>query len=291
MKFEDLMDKLSIEYRTEGHEHCRPGWIQIDCPFCTKGMSHWRMGYNIAFGHMNCWLCGKYSLFQVVQEYTELSGREVSALIRGLSVQRVQDKEKVVGKYTVPFDLCSLQNEHKKYLIERKFKPSELCKLWNIEGIESANWKYQNRIFIPIHRNGKSVSWTARSIEKEARLRYVSARKEEETYFHKSLLYGEDYARGGIIIHEGPTDVWRTGPGAVCTFGTDYTVAQLEKMAKYPIRVVCFDSLPDAQRKAKQLVAALNVFEGKTYNVLLDAKDPGEASPKETRQLRRLIGA
>ena len=106
---------------------------------------------------------------------------------------------------------------------------------------------------------------------------------------HKELLYGEDYCRGSVIIHEGPTDVWRTGPGAVALLGTGFTDAQVLRLSHYGLRIVCFDSEPAAQRRANKLCSLLDGFPGETINVVLDSKDPGSATPKEIAKLRKLL--
>jgi DNA primase len=159
-------------------------------------------------------------------------------------------------------------------------------RLWNAQGIGMSS-QLPWRIFIPIELNGEMVSWTTRSIN-DYGLRYISAKLTQESFPHKHLLYGEDYARHTVIIHEGPLDVWTVGPGAVGTLGTSYTRAQVVRMSKYLRRVVCFDNEPEAQRRARKLCDDLEPFEGETHNVILDAKDANTASAKEIRRLRRL---
>jgi hypothetical protein len=235
-------------------------------------------------------MCGKQSISEFIREATNLPWNEINSLIKGISVQRVEEREIIVGKYTEPKGLEPLSFCHREYLIlKRSMRPSVLTKLWEIKGITDNNGPLNWRIFIPVIYKGKPVSWTTRSILPDARIRYLSAKLHEEKFPHKHLLYGEDYVRNGVIIHEGPIDVWSTGPGAVCTFGTDYTPAQLLRMTKYPVRVVCFDSKADAQRKALELYRSLLPFPGKTYNVVLDADDAGSASKKEIKSLRKLI--
>ena len=137
--------------------------------------------------------------------------------------------------------------------------------------------------------NGNDGSWTTRAVSDDVKLRYVNARPEEELRPIKSLLYGQHHLRHAVVICEGPTDAWKIGPGAVATFGVNYTKAQLLRMSKYPVRFVCFDSEPIAQQRAQALCEALIPFPGTTKNITLDAMDPGSASEKELRQLRRLL--
>jgi hypothetical protein len=105
----------------------------------------------------------------------------------------------------------------------------------------------------------------------------------------KDLLYGEDYCRDAIVVTEGPTDAWRIGPGAVATFGLAYSRAQVLRISRYPLRVICFDSEPEAQRQARRMRDELTAFPGETVIVRLDSKDAASAKPKEVRQLREFL--
>lgn len=142
------------------------------------------------------------------------------------------------------------------------------------------------RIYIPILWKGRRVSWTSRAIGNVSQ-RYYSASADQEEINHKHLVYGMDFCRSSIVIVEGPADVWAIGPGAGALFGTAFTPAQIRKLIDIPYRYICFDSSPDAQREATKLAEALSVFPGVTENLLLDAKDPGEASSKELNSIRR----
>jgi DNA primase len=134
------------------------------------------------------------------------------------------------------------------------------------------------------------VSWTTRSISYSDRVtRYVSAALDEEKIFHKELLYGEDFARHAVIVNEGILDAWRIGPGAVATFGSGYSQEQLERIAKYPTRAICFDNEPEAQKRARKLSNDLSALPGETYNVLLDKKDAADESKENIKRLRQEI--
>jgi hypothetical protein len=50
---------------------------------------------------------------------------------------------------------------------------------------------------------------------------------------------------------------------------------------------VCYDNSPEAQRQASLLLDYLEPFGIDCSNVILDAKDSAEATPKELRRLRR----
>jgi hypothetical protein len=142
------------------------------------------------------------------------------------------------------------------------------------------------RIWIPITQDDRLVSWTSRAIGKTER-RWMTCPAEKEVVDHRTILYGEEYCRHAIIVVEGPPDVWKVGPGAVCPLGLGISVEQKARIAKYPVRAICFDNEPDAQKRARELANELSVLPGDTYVVCLDAADPAEASDEEIHELRK----
>lgn len=290
MKFEDILRECGIPIAPPGHEHVRPGWVQFDCPWCSPKWHHYRMGYNETYHFVNCWACGRHKLYATVAELTGLSMGPVSRLLRGLETgPAIQRQERT--KLILPKGLEPLSYQHCKYLKRRGYrgeKLHQLVKLWDLKGF-TAHSKYPWRIFIPIHFGGRIVSFTTRSLLDDGK-RYLAAGAEEEAIDHKSLLYGEDYCRHSIIVVEGPTDTWAIGPGAGATFGTSYSRAQVLRIAAYPLRAVCYDNSPDAQRAANQLCSELECFPGDTYNVVLKDKDPGESGEIKELRSRFLLG-
>lgn len=245
------------------------------------------MGYREAYGYVNCWKCGKHSLPETLVALADISVAQAKRLASGIKVFGRRDLgDRSKGTLTLPSGLEKLSRRHKEYLRSRDFKPKQLIKLWKIQGIRH-HPKLSWRIFIPCHFHAEIVTWTARSIRPDHPLRYMSAPAEHEGRRRNEILYGEDYIRHTIIICEGATDVWRIGPGAVATLGLSYSATQLERMAQYNSRIVCFDSSSDAQRRANKLANDLMTLPGETYNVQLDAEDPGSASKKEINQLRK----
>lgn len=287
MKFTEILSQLNIPYKTEGHHHCRPGWVNIDCPFCGKDSHKWHMGYSLEGNYLTCWRCGFHTLIETLIEITGESPTKCKRILKDIETIKIKTKkEKPKGKLILPTSNGRLQPIHKQYLKSRGFNPNKLKKIWGICGIGIAA-KLSWRIFIPIFYHGKMVSWTTRSISHSNKItRYISAGIKEESMPHKSLLYGEDYTTNIIIITEGPFDVWRIGPGAVATLGTGYSNDQILRMTSYPKRVICFDNEREAQKRAKKLCDDLSVFPGKTYNIQLNAKDAASASDKEIKQLR-----
>lgn len=288
MKFPELLTSLGVETVTEGNKHCRAGWVQLDCPFCGKGSGKFHMGYSIAGNYLNCYSCRGHSLISTLMELTGMSAGKAKALLGELERDTFTETE-IVGRLQIPDGVAPMLPVHRKYLRSRGFDPDYCEKVWDFRGIGLAQ-KLSWRVWIPIYHGGKIVSWTARSVSKEAKLRYVSAAKEQESVSHKKILFGADFVGNAAVIVEGPLDAVKIGRGAVATCGTGWTRAQLRRMASFPVRAVCFDNEPSAQLRADELVAELSLFDGETLKVCLDAKDAGDASPKELRQLRRAVG-
>ena len=288
MIFTEILDQHNIPYATEGHRHCRPGWVQIDCPFCGPGSGHMHMGYNINAYYTNCWKCGSHRIEETLSALLNIPWQKSKTLLKEITGPYTVPTERPRGTLVYPKGVDHLQYGHKQYLRQRGFNPTELWVLWKLQGIGIAT-KLIWRIFIPIYFRGEVVSWTTRSIQKhDDTIRYISAKPEEESMPARNLLFGEDYARHAIIICEGPFDVFRIGPGAVATLGTMYSNAQVQRMSKYPCRVVCFDSESEAQKRARKLADTLAGFPGETHVVTLEsAKDAGAASVEEIQELRK----
>lgn len=282
----EILEELGIRYVGEEHRHCGRGWVGVDCPYCGPGSGRYHLGFHVKHLYANCWRCGGHGIAHALSLLSNRSYLECRVMLGEVDRGDLATA-KIFGKYTLPNGVCDLLPAHMRYLENRGFCPIEISKLWGIRGI-GLHHRLTWRLWIPITYQGQTVSWTARSIGK-SNPRYISARPDEESALHRSLLYGEDYCRHAVVVHEGPTDVWRTGPGSVATFGTGFSRSQVLRLSKYPVRVVCFDSDTGAQRRARKLADDLSSFPGETYNVVLDSKDAGVASPAETKILREFL--
>lgn len=287
MEFSQLLDTYGVPHRTEGHHHCRPGWVQMDCPFCAE-QNKYHLGYNLTYGYVNCWKCGSHSVQSTLAMLTHLPYGKVKELLRGVKTTRKPEKLRITGRYTPPEGVGPLQPAHKRYLEGRGFDVATIQTLWKVKGL-GMHGQLAWRLFIPIEYHGETVSWSTRTIGTKGS-RYISATPKQETLQHKTLLYGEDYVRDSIIICEGPLDVWRIGPGAVATFGTSFGMEQIHRMGKYRKRFICLDNNKDAQRRAQRLLDTLTIYDGETVNVVLDSSDPGEATIIEVQRIRKLAG-
>lgn len=285
MTIKDLLDDLKVEYAEAGsHKHARPGWIQIRyCPFC--GSDNFHLGWNLSLSYANCWKCGGHSGLKTLEKLG--AARESTKnLLGALDTRDYDGRERKRISLVEPKGRGPLWSSHRRYLRERGFDPEEIVKTWEVEGIGIAG-RLAWRLYIPINHLGARVSWTTRAIGTQPQ-RYLSASAEEEAMNHKELVYGMDYCHHSIVVVEGPLDAWAVGPGAGALFGTAFTSAQVKLLSQIPYRFICFDSSHEAQSRGSELANQLSVFPGETQIIQLDAEDPGSASKKELKLLRKV---
>jgi hypothetical protein len=290
MTMMDLLRTHGIQYREYGSRdhHVSRGWVNIDCVYCSPNSGTFRLGFNIVGKYFCCWVCGFHNGPQTLAQTLSVPFSEAIRLWEGLGGTRRETEapEAKPGVLRLPGNLGPLLKQHRAYLERRGFDIELVTRLWQIQGIGHAS-RLAWRVFIPVLLGGEVVSWTTRSISNETRLRYISAKKEEEKYPLKEILYGEWHCKKNtIIINEGPLDAWTIGPGAVATCGIGYSRAQLVRMSMYPVRVICFDNESAAQKRADKLARELAVFDGETHIVTLSGKDANSSPREEIEELR-----
>lgn len=291
MTFQEILREHGVPFVEEGDHHCRPGWLQIVCPYCGRGSGKYHLGYNLAKGYCSCWKCGSHRSWETLAELTGLPIGQVAKLLGSVDAVRTKTNEyRRRGKLVVPPFVGELQPIHERYLeVIRGFDAAELVRLWHIKAI-GISTRLSWRIFIPWEHHGEVVSWNTRAISDHVELRYHGASEDEEVLSRKTLLYGEDLVRHGMVAVEGELDAWAIGPGCVATGGTALTRAQIFRMSRFPVRAVCFDNEPAAQKRARALVDELSAFPGETFNIQLDAKDAASAFERERHLVRKTAG-
>lgn len=292
MTIQEILDELRIPTAPTGHHHVSSEWVGIDCPFCSPNAGRFRMGIPVdTKGTVSCWTCGVHGLWNSLQNASGRPFEEVKALCGGLAPDRAVERTPgPLKRLLVPPTPAKLLKPHRKYLESRNFDPDELQELWGIQGY-GIHSRFPWRLFIPIRLGEETVSWTTRSIADHGS-RYTTAKPNEEKISSRKVLYGAELARHGVVVVEGPTDAWSIGPGTVATLGVGFSQAQVALLSAYPIRAVCFDNDRDAQKRAKQLIRLLQVFDGETFNVVLDHKDANRAiatrkGRRDVRELRK----
>lgn len=286
MTAQELFDQMGVEYlEGGGHHHARSGWLQLDCPICqSRGSYH--LGYNLSTGHFSCWRHGGSHPIAILTRLG-LPYADAKAFCDDKDLSPLQGPSRARKGLKEPPGHKPLHKAHRSYLIRRGFVPEEIERLWGIEGFGAAG-RFAWRLYIPIIWQEQKVSWTTRAIGDKVEQRYISASFEEESVNHKHICYGLDYCLHSVIVVEGPTDAWKIGPGAAALFGTAFSTAQVLKLARIPHRYICFDNSGPAQRHARKLAGELASFPGTTENIQIDAKDPGAASDRELKLLRKI---
>jgi hypothetical protein len=280
----DILAAHGVQTAGPEHRHGRDGWVQVDCPHCGRGSGKYHMGLNTSNGAVNCWQCGRHGLLDTLVLLCGAPRPKLRGLLDGAVFTTNREYAQTAGRLVVPEGVGGLAGVHRQYLQQRGFVPEQVCQLWGVQGIGLAP-RLQWRLYIPIHYNGRPVSWTTRSLTN--RSRYLSASPDEEAMPHRELLYGADYCRGAVVVCEGPLDVWAIGPGAVATCGLAYTHMQVQQLARYPVRAVCFDNDPAAQQRAQGLADTLALFPGRTENIVLETgEDAASAHSREIQQIR-----
>lgn len=291
MDFTDLLQEYGIPYYPE---QSRGNWLALDCPWCGRSGKP-GLGYNTVSRTCNCWKCGPHSALAVLHELTKAPYSVLRDKLGGLA-RGLRPEEGHRGTLVLPKGLGELHPAHIRYLRGRGFDVDEVQARWGVQGLREAGhvrtpdgqrvalpW----RLFIPIHHEGKVVSWTTRSLQPGEKRKYISAPASCEAIPHKSILYGADWCLHAACAMEGPLDVWQFGPGGVALFGVNYSAAQVAALSRYSVRGVCLDD--DAQARARALVAELSIFPGRTYHFLLDSHDPGSASDNELQEMKRTL--
>ena len=279
-----LFDELNISYST-GSKSNTSGWLQFTCPFCDDNKDH--LGFNISKQFFHCWRCGWHPLIETLSMLSGQSKWKVSQVVERYRTKRPIKtallKAIPPSSIKLPYGTGGLKKIHIDYLTKRGFpiqKIKEMQKAYNLHGTGPIG-DYKLRILIPITYYGKLVSYQGRDITNKADKKYLACSSENEVRSHKHCLFGADLAKENtVVITEGIMDAIKLGPGAVATFGTNVSWAQiLELSDRWENRYIAFDSDRAGREGAQRLTAILSAMTGNTYNVSFNkAKDPDELS-------------
>lgn len=299
MRLPELLDAVNVHWQTEGHKHCRPGWLNTACPFCT-GNPGLHLGWNLEKEFFRCWRCGFHPTIETLSRLSGRSRSQIIELVReygGRSKIKFRKETRVprTKAFKFPTGTGPLKKQHIDYLEKRGFDAGRLVSEWGLlsTGPISVLDKidYKNRIVIPIDWDGRTVSFQGRSIGK-AEPRYKACPQDRELIQHQTILYGRQamWGKTGICV-EGVTDVWRLGPNAAfAVFGIEFSLSQIRQIATSFDRViVLFDDDPQAQVQAKKLAAALRFSYRIDVSIETINGDPGGLPQKEADYLVKCL--
>ena len=284
-----------IDNTTEGN-HARPGWVQIHCPFCPGGDGNYHLGLNLLSGEYgNCWRCGGHSMPSIIQALLHVphgKAVEIFKQYSGRSVIRRPGNKPIFAKSVLlPIGAGPMTERHRRYLDSRGLDPEYLERTFGLRGTGPVG-DYRLRIVAPVYLNGKLISYTGRDITGQSKQRWKGCAKENEVYPHKQSLYAIDLAKGDrCVVVEGPSDVWRLGPGAVGAFGINMRPEQLRLLSdRFKTVFFCFDAEAFAQKQGEKMVGVLTAAGAKCNIIRLEDGDPGGLTQAEADNLMREIG-
>lgn len=294
-----LYQDYSVPHATEGHKHCRPGWVNTACPFCTGNVGV-HLGWNLQDEYYKCWRCGWHSPVNTIMALLHIPIDEAYHLVKQYGINRtvIQAKPRKRGVFKFPSGVERLNTQARNYLNNRGFNASELKRQWKLKSLGPLSTLekgyYKHRILIPYIWNGQTVSFDTRDITEKQKDKYKACPKHLERIERKKILYGnqEQWGETGICV-EGPTDVWRFGVNSFAVSGINYTPAQVRLIAQIFERVfIVFDTEPTAQKAARKLRAELRL-RGVTAQIvaLPNGGDPGEMKQTDADEfVNKLIG-
>lgn len=200
---------------------------------------------------------------------------------------------KRVAELALPFGAGPLSDRHLKYLAQRGFDGQKLAAQWGLLGTKHLG-DYAFRIICPIFDEAKMVSYHSRDVSGQSDLRWKACEDSKEVIHYKDLLYGEWLLPPDtetVVVVEGIADVWRLGVGAVSTFGTGYTVAQVNRLRQYERVVVLYDNDEGGQRGARELVNHLSAYrlQIEIANLPAEFKDAGEITDADAQDVMKQL--
>ena len=288
----------NIELAAEGHKHKRPDWDQMACPFCTGEHDGYHLGFNRYEVYFNCWRCGYHSVYDVVMQVVSCGFGEAKQIVerypsRPGGKEPTKNRKPMRGKLCHwPTDCHPLKKIHREYLKKRRYNPAYLEDVWGLRGTRGIG-DYKYRVIAPVFYDRRMVSYQGRDVTDRSNLPYKACAQEDEARDHKHCLYGMDLVEGDdVVIIEGIFDTWRLGPGAVGTFGIDFTPVQANLLRRYRNKYIYYDSADrQAMEKAKKLANLLSAFRGDVEIIKTKWADPDMMPQREADKLmKELIG-
>jgi len=299
----------SISYPRTANEKAK-GEYRINCLYCgftqktpdKKG----KLYINPKKGSAHCFRCGYKTrnlvkLFKTlfgdnfdVNEYAEVLKPTPKVLDTELSEIALPRYTRSVLTESGVREIDSIGVRALEYLFNRGL---------TIEQVEHHDFHfcyaglYQERIIIPVVVHGKNIGWTARTLlsKAEYKRRYKDALYRPYLFpldfKYNSAFYNQDSVCNTreIIVVEGVFDLFsveRALPGCqvVASFTKNLSAGQRNILKMFERVVICWDkdALATTVKTAKELPNA--------DVMLVDAKDPGEASESLIREAYATIG-
>lgn len=157
----------------------------------------------------------------------------------------------------VPLDQLPRDHAAVEYLECRYFDVGHLSRHYGVGYVAySTHFLAENRIYIPVHFEGRVVGWQCRLVGESDK---TETGKKPPKYYtmpnmpRRLVLYNYDRARlwKTLVVVEGPTDVWSFGPMAVGLLGSQLTSEQISLLKKLPAdRSIVYIPDPEELKRA-----------------------------------------
>ena len=307
-----LLESIPVNLAFTG-KNVSEGWVNMNCVYCYDGGTH--LGVNLTSKMFSCWICRESgSIFKLVKKITGYDNKEVGRLIREhlkdgfyYDYQPATETRRKLEIELPTRCLDSPRKIHREYLAKRRFDHKELELYFGIKYTsqissflksDGRRSSFGYRIIIPIFMNGKLVNFTARDVTGMAEEKYKNCPNDDAVFHTKDCVYGYDLAGKGTskdvaVFVEGPTDVWRIGPGALGILGLKYTENQIKAIYRKELKraYILFDNEEKAQKIAKEFAKQLGGFIPEVFIIEPEGfSDPGSMKKKHVNELRSIIG-
>lgn len=284
-------------------------YYRVNCPFCTDTRCRLWINHMWALAdaknphNMNLWLCVCYN------ESCLVTYENQRALFNQLFDDTREIKEDTVGRgennpstmreanwpgASVPLEQLGADHEANLFLQEKGYDPVKLSREFDLRFCYDPPFEYRMaaaRIIIPVVNRGKMYGWQGRLVGPQP-AKHIPKYWTMPGMKKTQLLYNLDTAKqhGFGVLCEGPADVWRFGPEAMCVFGHTVSTVQGDtlnwafSMHNKPI-VVMFDGDEDARLHAE---GYYNELKGKP-RVLVSLPDDVDPGNYQTDEIRRIV--
>lgn len=288
-------EDYGISWSPPGTENVGIGWIGIRCPFCGDTLNHG--GFNIEKGYYSCHICRGKWMPKVIAILAKVDIQNAKIIIKkyssGSSHHAPKQKyQSNISEIVFPIGTGPLTEKAERYLISRNFDPKHLVSEWNLLSTGNLG-EYSFRILAPIYFQGQLVSYQCRDITGKNPIPYKGCVIEESIIPIKHTLYGFDKAifRKKCIVVEGLMDNWRLGPGAVATFGIQFTPQQRLMLTRnFDEIFILYDPEDQAQIQADKLYNLLSGYNKQVEILEWPGNDPGDLSNEEAKYIMKEIG-
>jgi DNA primase len=297
-----FLDDYGIGYKSSG-KNIANGWIGVEsCPFCTGGGFHF--GIRLSSNSGNCWICGETgNAVKIISAIADIGIRETYQVIEKYSsetIDWVTLPDSTNSELIYPDGILKrLNKKARNYLINRKYDPDVIEKLFKIKCtassstlyVEDREWNFSERLLCPVFINREAQCYVGRDYTGEQEPKYMNSPVVASKMEPHSCIYNFDTLRKKVIFVEGVTDVWRMGAKVGAFLGITFTKKQISLLVQKDITeaTVLFDE--GADKRAYKLANALTAVIPVVKTAFLEKDDPGNLPQDEAFKIKyQLIG-